>query len=62
MRKYGFENFNYYPNMNLLLGWDHETLEDIIACNDNFTSSGSIAQSSSTYNPYLLTLTVVFMV
>ena len=37
-----------------MFGWIYETLGDIIACNDNFTSSGLIARLPSTYNPCLL--------
>ena len=55
MYKYGFEHLNYYPKLSLVLGWIYETLVDIIACNDNFTSSGLIAWLPSTYDPFLLT-------
>ena len=55
MLKYGFEHLNYYPKLILVLGWIYETLGDIIACNDNFTSSGLIARLPSMYNPCLLT-------
>ena len=55
MHEYGFEHLNYYPKLILVLGWIYETLGDIIACNDNFTSYGLIEQSPSMYNPFLLT-------
>ena len=54
MHKYGFEHLNYYPKLILVLGWIYETLEDIIAFNENFTSSGSMTRFPSTYNPCLL--------
>ena len=38
--KYGFEHLIYYPRLILVLGWIYETLGDVIACIENFTSSG----------------------
>ena len=38
--KYGFEHLIYHPRLILVLGWIYETLGYIIACIENFTSSG----------------------